>query len=96
MFTLRCKNFSQACPERNTWLWLAVVVLSLPMGTEGEAQLMSVVGQSFTRRVGTVVGATILALVRRAGVGHLHLMAPLRQWLVGFIVHLLHGLLGST
>lgn len=53
---------------------------------------MGVVGQSFTGGVGTVVGATVFALVRRAGVGHLHLMTALLQWLVGFIVHLLHGL----
>lgn len=28
---------SQANPECDTWLGLAVVVLSFPMGTEGEA-----------------------------------------------------------
>lgn len=42
------------------------------------------------------MGAAVLALVRRAGVGHLHLMAPLRQRLVGFTVHLLHGSQGSA
>lgn len=28
---------SQACPQRDTWLGLAIVVLSFPVGTEGEA-----------------------------------------------------------
>lgn len=84
------------CPERCTWLGLAVVALSFAVRAEGEAQLMCVVRQGFTRSVGAVVGAAVLALVRRAGVGHLHLMAPLRQRLVGFTVHLLHGLKGST
>lgn len=77
--------------KHGTWLGLAVVALPLPVRPEGEAQLVRVVGQGFARGVRAVVGAAVLALVGRAGVGHLHLMAPLRQRLVGFTVHLLHG-----
>lgn len=43
-----------------------------------------------------MVGAAVLALVRRTGVGHLHFMAALGQRLVGFTVHLLHGSRGSA
>lgn len=79
-----------------TWLGLAVVALPLPVQTQGEAQLVRVVGQGLARGVRAVVGAAVLALVGRAGVGHLHLMAPLRQWLVGLAVHLLHGSQGLS
>lgn len=83
---------AEGCPKPFTCLGLAVVALSFSVGAEREAKLVRVVGQGFARGVRAVVGAAVLALVGRAGVGHLHLMAPLRQWLVGFAVHLLHGL----
>lgn len=78
-----------------TCLGLTVVALPLSVGAQCEAQLMCVVGEGLARCVGAVVGgAAVLALVRRTGVGHLHLVAPLGQRLVGFAVHLLHGLQG--
>lgn len=78
--------------HRRTCLRLAVVALPLSVGAQREAELVRVVGEGLARRVGAVVGgAAVLALVGRAGVGHLHLVAPLGQRLVGLAVHLLHG-----
>lgn len=63
---------------QSTCLGLAVVALPLSMGAQREAKFMRVVGEGLTGGVRAVVGsAAILTLIGRAGVGHLHLVAPL-------------------
>ena len=69
---------------------LAEGSLPLAVAVVVQPELLAVVRERFSGGVGLGSDVSVLALVRRAGVGHLHLMPSLRQWLVRFGVHLFH------